>query len=427
MDKNNDKDISDFADLFDDDPTNKSRILGEPDFLNAATDDWDPDTALSSPVPNAVHADALARRDATVAAVRAERHGRAKLQQVAPNSPTSPPDPGGRAMRSGAGTAVHESHTVLLRARIQDLETYINGRKSRWEALAAERKRLHADLALARQSIDLRNSRITGHARTTVRLQKRIEDQNKMLEVLRDRLTTDPGGSAPVESAQTANTTRVNVVLRAAHRKLTTMRDEQNRLRAELLEKNAYIDRLCRKISELELERTETVGALQKQRRVIERIESEIRSRLARVAMSNRKPSQARAISASIHRLDEQRAKLQAKIAHETKTLTGRLTLLGAGDRDGAEFVIAKRSVTIGRGADSDIQIRRDSISRRHARLECDTEGMVIHDLGSTNGVFVNDQRVRCGRLHHGDIINVGRIRLRFTDLLNDPTRHNAS
>lgn len=424
MDKNNDKDISDFADLFDDDPANKSRILGEPDFLNGATDDWDPDTALSSPVPNAVHADALARRDATVAAVRAERYGRAKLQQVAPNSP---PDPGGRAMRSGAGTAAHESHTVLLRARIQDLETYINGRKSRWEALAAERKRLHADLALARQSIDLRNSRITGHARTTVRLQKRIEDQNKMLEVLRDRLTTDPGGSAPVESAQTANTTRVNAVLRAAHRKLTTMRDEQNRLRAELLEKNAYIDRLCRKISELELERTETVGALQKQRRVIERIESEIRSRLARVAMSNRKPSQARAISASIHRLDEQRAKLQAKIAHETKTLTGRLTLLGAGDRDGAEFVIAKRSVTIGRGADSDIQIRRDSISRRHARLECDTEGMVIHDLGSTNGVFVNDQRVRCGRLHHGDIINVGRIRLRFTDLLNDPTRHNAS
>lgn len=314
MENNNDNDISNLADLFDNDP-------------------------------NAGPAEALARRDATIAA---------------------------------------------LRVRVVDLETYIDGRKLRWAALAAERKRMRADLARA-------------------------------------GLQTGPGNDAPAAPAQSATAKRVNAILRAAHRKLTSMHTEHNRLQAELEEKNAYIDRLCGKVSTMELERAQIVNALQKQRRVIERIEAEIRSRLARVSARHRKLPQAPAMPASIHRLDEQRAKLQARIAQQTSHLTGRLTLLDTSDCGSADFVIAGQPVTIGRGANSDIQLRHASISRQHARLECGNEGVKIEDLGSKNGVFVNDLRVRCEPLNNGDIIRVGHVQFRFTAMQNEPTGHNTS
>lgn len=65
---------------------------------------------------------------------------------------------------------------------------------------------------------------------------------------------------------------------------------------------------------------------------------------------------------------------------------------------------------TIGRGSTCDIQIKAQLdgkfiISRSHAMLQVDEEGCSIKDMGSTNGVFVNDQRINTVALQHGDVI----------------------
>ena len=72
------------------------------------------------------------------------------------------------------------------------------------------------------------------------------------------------------------------------------------------------------------------------------------------------------------------------------------------------------RRTTIGRGTENDIRIDQSFVSRHHAILIAGPTQTVIEDLRSTNGVMVNDQRVRRCVLNDGDIVMVGKTQLRF-------------
>jgi DNA-binding CsgD family transcriptional regulator len=66
--------------------------------------------------------------------------------------------------------------------------------------------------------------------------------------------------------------------------------------------------------------------------------------------------------------------------------------------------------LVIGRGDDCDVQIDDGLASRRHAKLYVTAHDLMIEDLGSRNGVYVNQQRIRTPTtLKHGDGIGVGR------------------
>ena len=74
-------------------------------------------------------------------------------------------------------------------------------------------------------------------------------------------------------------------------------------------------------------------------------------------------------------------------------------------------------ALTVGRDASNDLVIEHRLASRRHARFEKDEVGFYIHDLESTNGTFVNGQRVQ-GRhlLRNNDEVWVGDTVLVFRD-----------
>jgi len=90
------------------------------------------------------------------------------------------------------------------------------------------------------------------------------------------------------------------------------------------------------------------------------------------------------------------------------------------GKNIGEEYVLHTRAVTMGRTLDNDIFINDPKISRRHARIIVEqTEGpdppkCVIVDMGSTNGIRVNDQLVSEIILSEGDKITLGDTILRF-------------
>jgi hypothetical protein len=70
----------------------------------------------------------------------------------------------------------------------------------------------------------------------------------------------------------------------------------------------------------------------------------------------------------------------------------------------------------IGRGTDNEMTLRDSSVSRRHAEIDRDKgDVFTIIDLDSTNGVYVNNEKIRKHILHEGDIIEIGDINLRFT------------
>jgi len=71
------------------------------------------------------------------------------------------------------------------------------------------------------------------------------------------------------------------------------------------------------------------------------------------------------------------------------------------------------RTITIGREA-GDILIKNPAVSAKHLKIEKSGSDFTAVDLGSTNGTFVNDERVTQRKLSSGDLITVGRHVLRF-------------
>jgi hypothetical protein len=85
-----------------------------------------------------------------------------------------------------------------------------------------------------------------------------------------------------------------------------------------------------------------------------------------------------------------------------------RLVLTTAGGRR-REFALDGRPVTIGRAADNVIRIDDRRVSRHHARIVTREGGLVLVDLGSTNGTWVGGLRISEIALGVGDRIEIGR------------------
>jgi len=70
----------------------------------------------------------------------------------------------------------------------------------------------------------------------------------------------------------------------------------------------------------------------------------------------------------------------------------------------------------IGRTPDNDLQIDSKFISRHHCQIITTTEGGVLEDLNSTNGVYVKSKRVRKHHLNDGDVIVLGKHEIMYLD-----------
>ncbi len=86
----------------------------------------------------------------------------------------------------------------------------------------------------------------------------------------------------------------------------------------------------------------------------------------------------------------------------------------GPGLRAGKTFDISSATV-IGRDAGTGIRIDGDEFaSSAHARLDPRQDGVWVEDLGSTNGTFLNGERITAERLKKGDVLRVGQTELRL-------------
>jgi pSer/pThr/pTyr-binding forkhead associated (FHA) protein len=90
-----------------------------------------------------------------------------------------------------------------------------------------------------------------------------------------------------------------------------------------------------------------------------------------------------------------------------------RLLIQTAGGRE-IVHVLGRRT-SIGRTPDNDLQIEAKCVSRRHAVILTGPLQTVIEDLNSTNGVLVNGQRISRQPLKDGDRIVIGLSAYRFT------------
>jgi len=81
---------------------------------------------------------------------------------------------------------------------------------------------------------------------------------------------------------------------------------------------------------------------------------------------------------------------------------------------DGVRHEVDKRRLLIGRSKECDLQVSDPNVSRRHAELVQEGTAFWIVDLGSTNGLEVNGQRLDRAKLENGDRVTVGSTDLVF-------------
>jgi general secretion pathway protein A len=72
--------------------------------------------------------------------------------------------------------------------------------------------------------------------------------------------------------------------------------------------------------------------------------------------------------------------------------------------------------IIIGRTVDNDVQIDSKFISRHHCQITTTSDGSVLEDLNSTNGVYVKSKRIRRHHLNDGDVIALGKHEIMYLD-----------
>ncbi len=79
-------------------------------------------------------------------------------------------------------------------------------------------------------------------------------------------------------------------------------------------------------------------------------------------------------------------------------------------------FAIRQERVAVGRDAGNDIRLPEPAVSSRHAVVITRMNTSTVHDLNSSNGTWINGQRVESQQLKHGDVVQFGRLSMTFID-----------
>lgn len=85
------------------------------------------------------------------------------------------------------------------------------------------------------------------------------------------------------------------------------------------------------------------------------------------------------------------------------------------------EVQLTKERTTLGRRPYNDIVIDNLAVSGEHAVIHMQDQDVAIEDLGSTNGTYVNAKAVKRQELRNGDVIEVGKYKIRFLHEADGP------
>jgi predicted component of type VI protein secretion system len=92
-----------------------------------------------------------------------------------------------------------------------------------------------------------------------------------------------------------------------------------------------------------------------------------------------------------------------------------KVVLVDSANGSDQSYWILPPPITVGRSPTAEVSIGDASISRRHCQFSNDSQGaLVVRDLNSTNGIYIDDRRVTKAVLKPGDVVRLGAITLRI-------------
>jgi diguanylate cyclase (GGDEF)-like protein len=96
-----------------------------------------------------------------------------------------------------------------------------------------------------------------------------------------------------------------------------------------------------------------------------------------------------------------------------SKSDAGSLILIH-GAPQGKRFPLEKDVILIGRSNETDVQIMENGVSRVHTKLIRNGDHLIVHDMGSLNGTFVNNEKIAECKLQKDDLIGIGVAVLKY-------------
>jgi diguanylate cyclase (GGDEF)-like protein len=80
----------------------------------------------------------------------------------------------------------------------------------------------------------------------------------------------------------------------------------------------------------------------------------------------------------------------------------------------GKRYALDRPHIILGRSSKCDVQVDQEAVSRNHAKIITTGKTIILRDLGSTNGTYVNDELIDEYVLRDGDLMKVGRTIFKF-------------
>jgi len=387
-----------------------------------------------------------------------------------------------------------------LRSTIQELETYIDGRKADWKKLNVELDNYRNALVGMEKIVRSRAAVIQEHEDEKSALAGRIIELEQQMaelggrrgerELMSEQLQTmfDERGqqideervisgalreerenflqkSADLEHALEQERSRADSLqvsyadaqssLIAANAKLASLQGDQTRYRQQLADIEQKYDEHQSESVELRAALKEARGALTNaeqrlsvsdaktaelavesqvfneeitilrdalmaKNQLVATLEAELTARKETIALLDRNEQSLSESGDDAQAIDRQiartvRHKKDAGESAQNGSTATRLMVAMTGEH-WIKFPLYKESMTIGRSTENDIQLRWKYISRNHARIICGTNGTMIEDLGSKNGIYVNNQSGRSFELHNGDRVEIGEVQFEYID-----------
>lgn len=135
-----------------------------------------------------------------------------------------------------------------------------------------------------------------------------------------------------------------------------------------------------------------------------------VRTAVTRIAPPEAKPAPKPAQSAPV---EAKPATAKPAPAEKPPAKAPRLVLSKSGDVV-REFPINKEILTVGRAPECEVVLEDASVSRHHARIVVRPGRIIVEDLDSLNGTYINDDGVRRGHIEDGDRVSFGTVDLVF-------------
>ena len=207
--------------------------------------------------------------------------------------------------------------------------------------------------------------------------------------------------------------------MKSIQRELDRLRDFSKFLEKEVESGKGIISDVTDELISVRTQQNDVSEQLRRREQQISMLRDKLRKRDAFIGEITQRVDTAHSSDGQDH-LDSQPVNGESQAKHggapEHTRLSRLRVLVARHDDNKTKHPVLRGGISIGTSPENDLQLDDAFVSYRHARIMETEAGCVLKDLGSSNGTWINQKRIKWQMLSDGDLIDIGPLRFEFID-----------